>query len=303
MLFKNTFLSLLTLSVISSVSLPALIIETYNIEDVAPYVDQKSFVLFNIAEVITDSTISLGSSPWRKYIKNRTRDHGIDLQNRIHDTLTLLVAEKVKHKPVQTATPILIQLLQERGIAVAALTARGRSEWYTTPVPGVDDLTEKMLKEMGVDFSKSKIPFIYLDSNNFQDHDSYRDYDNLWNHYRNGIFYANHMEKGPFLFQLLENSGYRPLTLILIDDKIDSLRNVEDSMNELGIPFIGFLYKRTAADHHDFSPMVAHIQLQQLFDLQEPMSDEQAIALIKESYSDVDPDLFFLGLLGQLGLD
>jgi len=291
-MLKKLTLRILALTLFSFAGLPAIIIETPNIEQITPYINQNSFVLFNIAEVLTDSTLTLGSSPWRKYIKRQTANHEQDLQNRIHDTLTLLAIKNIPHKCVEAITPNLIQSLQEQGIAVAALTGRGRHEWYNTQVAGIDDLTEELLNSFGIDFSRSQLPFVFIQSE-----------EGPLEHYRNGIFYCNHIGMGPFLKELLQNSGYQPHSVILIDDKQSSLENVEKAMNELGIPFIGFWYRRTMLDHLDFNPMVANIQLQQLLDGQTPVSDQEATALIEQLYPDVDPDLFFLHLLGQIGLD
>lgn len=293
MKMSKLFLTLISFSLISCATLSALIIETHNIQDITPYIGQRSLILFNIAEVITDSTVSLGSSPWRKYIKSQTRNYGDDLQNRVHDTLTLMIAQKIQHRPVEAITPTLIDSLQKQGIAVAALTSRGRSEWYTTEVPGIDDLTEQMLKSMGIDFSLSKLPFLSsIDPN-----------EELLNHYRNGIFYSNHMDKGPFLLELLQASKYRPQNIIVIDDKRDSLESVERVMNELGLPFLGFWYRRTSLDRHDFSPMVAHVQMQQLLDGKRVTNDKETISIIAESYPETDHNEFFLDLLGQVGFD
>lgn len=255
------------------------ITEIHQIEKIQPFIQVDSLVLFNIAEVITDSELSLGSSPWRHYVKTHA--------NRSHDALTWLVYNRIPHKIVENTTLEIIQSLQNQGIAVAALTSRGRAEWYTTKQDGVDDLTEEVLEKIGIDFKKSQLPFFFV-----QQEGSY-----FLSHYRNGIFYSEHMEKGDFLKELLTDSGYTPSSVIFVDDKLDSLISLEMALNELNIPFYGFWYTKTKQDRQNFSPMISHIQLQALINDNIILSDEEAQKSIDLEYSNVDPDTFFQELI------
>lgn len=272
------------IAITSFASLPAEITQINQMDEILPSIEQDSFILFNIAEVLTDSELSLGSSPWRTSLK---RTSGL---NTVHDYLSWKIFNEVPHKPVEKVTPELIKDLQQREIAVAALTSRGRHEWYSTSMYGVDLQTEKVLAGMNIDFFKSSLPFVYIQMEG----------SSFSQHYRKGIFYCNHMEKGAFLKELLENSGYRPSSLILVDDKRDSLEGVEITMQELGIPFHGFWYTRTKDDRKHYSPMVAHIQLKSLIDEKRILTDEEAQEMIDLHYSEVDPDIFFQEILNDL---
>lgn len=260
------------------------IIEIRQIETILPKVQQDTFVLFNIANVLTDSEISLGSAPWRAYVKANTT-------NELHDKLTWLVANRVQHKSVEPITPELIKKLQNNGIAVAALTSRGRNEWYSTQQPGVDKLTRNMLNTIGIDFRQSELPFVSIQMEGAP----------FLEHFNAGIFYSNHMDKGQFIKELLVNSGYKPSSVILIDDKFDSLADAEAAMQELNIPFTGYWYPcAKISDKANFSPMVANVQLQALLLDDRILSDEEAQQIIDTRYSDVDPDAFFMDLMDQL---
>jgi hypothetical protein len=287
MLNKLMTVTMLAVSLTMS-QLHADIIETHEVESILPYVDQDTLVLFNIANVLTDSEISLGSSQWRAYVKTQAKK----IQNpefNIHDVLTWQAFSLVPHKSVEAVTPSLIENLQNQDIAVAALTSRGRTEWYNTSVPTVDQHTEKMLHSIDIDFRQSNLPFVFAqyEGNPFLDH------------YRGGIFYSNHMSKGEFLKQLLQDSGYMPKAVVFIDDKIDSLDDVEAAMQELGIPFHGFWYTR-ATDRTGFSPMVANVQLEALLKDQQILSDEEAKVIADTKYADVDPDDLFRELLNEI---
>lgn len=283
-MLNKLFITLMGAACLSLTSLNAEIVEINHIEEILPAIDQETFVLFNIAEVLTDSELNLGSSPWRTYVKEKTGSYTV------HDYLSWMAFKALPHKPVEQNTPEIIRDLQQKEIAVAALTSRGRQEWYSTAIYGVDIQTEKVLADMNIDFARSSLPFVFIqmEGNPFMEH------------YHKGIFYVNHMEKGAFLKNLLFNSGYKPSCVVLIDDKRDSLEGVEAAMQELGIPFKGFWYTRTKQDRTNFSPMVAHVQLKTLVDEGKILSDEQAQEIIDRQYQDVDPDAFFFEILSDL---
>lgn len=283
-MFNQIFITLLAITGFSLTHLSAEITQINQLEKILPSIEQETFVLFNIAEVLTDSELSLGSSPWRAYVKTTSNS------DTVHDYLSWRAFKDMPHKSVEKITPELIQDLQQKEIAVAALTSRGRQEWYSTGIYGVDTQTEKVLSTMNIDFAQSNLPFVYIqvEGNPFMEH------------YHKGIFYCNHMEKGEFLKEMLLDSGYRPSSVLLVDDKRDSLESVEAAMHEIGIPFHGFWYTRTQEERKDFSPMVANVQLKTLIDENRVISDEVAQEMIDTQYPDIDPDVFFHEILSDL---
>lgn len=68
---KNTLIAT-GIMLVQAITLPAEITEIRNIEDILPKIKKESFVLFNITGVLTDSTISLGSSQWRAYFRSQS---------------------------------------------------------------------------------------------------------------------------------------------------------------------------------------------------------------------------------------
>lgn len=289
-MLKRFFISTLATLSFMLTTANAEIIETKHVADILPSVEENTLVLFNIAEVLTDSEISLGSSPWRQYLRSKKAT----LPNRpncsVHDALTWLVFNQVPHRPVEPNTPGLIKELQQDGIAVAAFTSRGKSEWYTTNVQGVDTITESVLASLDINFINSSLPFVFIQVEG----------SSFLAHYRNGIFYSDHMEKGDFLKQLLQDSGHLPKNVVFVDDKLDSLKSVEAALNELNIPFQGFWYTRTKENYKNFSPMVAHVQLDVLIKEGKIVSDHEAQMIIDRQYPDVNPDVFFFELLEHI---
>lgn len=281
---KKHLLTLLSLFMIFALETEAVITPTTNIQDVIPSIqDKDTLVLFNIAEVLMDTETSLGTGAWRKYIRKK-----IDSQQ--HDILTFFVAKKVPPKIPEAGIQVLVNSLQHQGFPVLAFTSRGRAEWYATQVDGVDQLTEKLLNNLGIDLSKSNLPkeWAQLDSTFGQN-------------FHAGILYAgNLLEKGEFLKLLLEQTGYKPKKIVFVDDKADSLKTVETAMAELAIPFEGFAYNRTSLDHQNFDPMIAHIQLESLLFKDTFLTDEEALQIKKNRYADIDPDQFFEDLIHKI---
>ena len=86
---------------------------------------------------------------------------------------------------------------------------------------------------------------------------------------------------------------------MFIDDKIDSLQTVDAAMEEMGIPFQGFAYNKTAKDHKDFDPMIANIQMEWLVFNQKLLSDEEAAQIKAEQFKGVNADDYFRQLIDR----
>lgn len=256
------------------------IIKITQIEDVIQEVAVDTLVLFNIAEVLMDTETSLGTQEWRKYIRTRAG-------SQIHDELTLFV---FKHVPAKTPEPVtaeVISMLQKKKIPVLAFTSRGRHEWYSSQIPEIDLLTEKLLGEIGIDFSQTVLPESLLQLDSIFD-----------DYYYKGIIYAtNAYEKGEFLNQLLKTTHYQPSKIVFIDDKAASLKTVQEAAELLGIPFIGYAYSRTAKEHAQFDPMIAHIQLDWLITCGKILSDQEARQIKEKEFANRDSESYFYQLL------
>lgn len=273
---KNYIRSTVIASFVLMQSLSGTIHETTHIEDITQEVTDETLVLFNIAEVLLDTQTSLGTQAWRKYVRKR-------VDAKTHDALTLTVFELVPPISPDPKTPEIIKNLQKDGIPVLAFTSRGRHEWYSTQVKDVDHKTEHALKHVGIDFSATTLP-----SQLAQIETQFSDY------YHNGIIYAtNSNDKGEFLKNILETTGYRPAKIIFVDDKIDDLKAIEKEMEQLAIPFVGYAYNRTAKEHANFDPMIAHLQATWLLFYNKMVTDEHAAQLKAELYTKTDPEEFF----------
>lgn len=264
--------------------LQAEIIEINQIDDIRPYVTKNGLYLFDIDDTLIDNPISLGSPPWRSWVKSKITDYQTPFM--LYDALTLFIAKNTPYKTVEHSTADLIADLQNQGHAVLAFTARGRSEWYTTNIEGVDRFTMQQLHRAGIDFTKTQIP---------QELETLED-----TYFYEGIIFAQHIQKGDLLKHLIKDLNYHPSLIIFVDDKLDQVQSVEAALKESGIPFIGFWYRRSEFDRKNFNPMIANIQLESLILQKEIIKDETAAEIAKTL--EADPQTYFMEMMDRIDL-
>ncbi len=242
--------------------LKADIIETNNIEDIYPHVEEGTLVLLGMTDTITDSSLSIGSKPWRQYIRRHLGKDLLKQPDNLHDKWTFSVVRAVPVKPVQNEIVEWIDQLQKKEIPVFCINGRGRNVWYETVVDKVDQLTDDQLTNIGIHFEKSVVP------EELKKADPY-----LFHH---GIFYTDPYSKGQFIEKILQETGYQPKKVVIVDDKWEQLKAVEEKLIEAGIPHVCVLYQRAEKERKDFNPLIATIQLETLLEKNEVLTDEQA---------------------------
>lgn len=259
------------LFLLSVATVHAKVIEIENIEQALPILEEaNSLVLWDMDDALTDSTLMIGTGAWRKSLRDDNSVHGkflksvnlLEKKDKVHDLLTFMVAHAVPVQPVEPALPGIVEEVQKLN-PTFVFTQRGIDKWYSTQTRGVDALTDMQLKTAGYDFKKSILPTEWseLDPATF----------------KNGVFYAGAVKKGPFLKALIEKTGYRPAKIVFIDDKKDQVLGVEKAAEELGIPYVGIVYLHCDIAHANYSDGAAHLQLQYFTRDNIKLSDEEAV--------------------------
>src|SRR5262249_54980792 len=141
---------LLSLFIFLTSFLHAEIIEIEQIDSMRPFIIKGSFCLFDVDDTQIQNPFSLGRPAWRNWAKPLCISFPTDFV--LFDALTLFIAKKAPYQPVEGQIVKLISDLQNEGITTFAFTARGRSEWYSSYIEGVDQFTYKQLKDVGMDF-------------------------------------------------------------------------------------------------------------------------------------------------------
>ncbi len=262
-------------------------IEVDTIEKVYPYVEEGTLVLLGMTDTIIDSSQSLGSKPWRHYIRRQLRPfQDIEEAGNLHDQWTCLVARSVPVKPVENEIVQWIDKLQQEEIPVFCLTGRGRNMWYASIVPQIDKLTDFQLKSIGVDFEKTKVP------------EALKKTDPQF--FYHGIFYTDPYEKGEFLDKIFQETEYTPKKVVVIDDKWDQLKSVEQELTEAGIPNVCVLYQRAEKNRKDFNALLSTVQLKALLEKGTVLTDEEAAAKV-EKFENTSADEYFKKFLMKYG--
>jgi hypothetical protein len=264
------------------------IVEIDHLDDIRPYiVQQEDLVLFDIDDTLITNPISLGSPPWRAWVKSKIPPYNLGFT--LYDALTLFIAKNTSYRTVETSTVQLISDLQANGIPVFAFTARGRSQWYTTDIEGVDQLTHEQLNRVGIDFSRTVIPIELEDLEP--------------TYFYKGIIFAQHIKKGDLLKHLFKDLNFHPSCIIFVDDKLDQVQSVETAAQEAGIPFMGFWYRGAEFQATKFEPMLANLQLESLLLRNEILDDEKGQELLRNAPSTVDSTTYFHSILEQMDLN
>lgn len=263
----------LLLALFLSSYLQAEIIEVTHIDEIRPYVTQEALCLFDIDDTLICNPFSLGAPQWRSWVKPKLPKHADFV---LYDALTLAIAKKAPYIAVEPTTAKLITDLQKEEIAVLGFTARGRSEWYSTTVEGVDRFTKAQLKQAGIDFSQTSEIFNSLNPI----------------YYCSGIIFAKHTAKGELFSQLFQELSSFPL-ILFVDDKLENVQSMQAALKDK-IPFVGIWYHRAETA---FDPLVATVQLEYLLEKSEILNDEQAQALVLPGR---DPEVYLKEIIKQL---
>lgn len=259
--------------------LPALlradIIEIASIEEVYPHVEEGTIVLLGMTDTISDSMLSLGSKPWRHYIRRNVRgNQNLDEAGNLHDQWTFYVAASIPVKPVQKEIVEWIDTLQNDNIPVFCLTGRGRNVWYATVIDQVDSFTDFQLSSMGIDLKKSTVP------EKLQKADPQL--------FHNGVFYTDPYTKGEFIDKIFQDTGYQSKKVIVVDDKWHELKSIEEKLTEAGIAHVCVLYQRAEKERKNFNPLVAMLQLESLFEKGVALLENEAIEKAKTEKTTAD---------------
>ena len=225
-----------------SIGIAAEILESNSIADVFDHIEQESLVIFDLDNTIITSAQSLGGDAWFSAQMEDYLENGLTNQEALAKVLPLW--EALQHisevVPVEIDTASFIKTLQSKDCSVIALTTRG----YT-----MTNVTESQLKSVEVDFSKDS-PIVG---------------EIFFNHkagilFKDGIIFAQGVDKGSVLIKFLEITGIEPKHIIFIDDKLKQVKSVEKSCLENNIPFTGIRYGHCDEAISNFSKEISDLQ-------------------------------------------
>ena len=224
--------------------LRAEIIQTNRMEDVLPFVDENTWVLFDIDDTLVESKLQVGRAKWFFYEVKKLVDERHNLESAILELCPewIRVQEVCPIRPPELQIPNIVCEIQESAGAVLGVTARH---------PPISAATLKQLAYIGINFT-----FIAPECPKLEVKPPI--------HWEEGVlFLTDFNRKGEIFREWLEYSHFHSKKIILIDDSKENLIQMEEEMAKLGMPFTGFHYTKTFM--HPFDPEVAEGEHLDLF--------------------------------------
>lgn len=237
----------------------AKVIETHQIKDVLPYIDQDTWFLVDLDNCMFQAAQSLGHANWfydelqLKMQKGMTRDEAIA---EIYP-LWIKTQKACRVKALENDFIPSLLRLQQKGVVVMGLTHRQ---------PSVAESTIKQVQSLGFDFvlsAPSKDSFIMPAKTPTL--------------YAQGILFVGDYNKKIDLFEkFLAMVHLKPKKVVFIDDKKKNVDELE-MLTQHGIEYIGVHYTAIEKCEPVYKRDVAEFQFKFLDQI---MSNEAAILLM-----------------------
>ncbi len=277
---KNILILLALLLFITKIS--AIIVETPNLElfeNALENIDQETLVLFDVDETLIVPKDLIMRSPVRDIFREIAKEtinnpDIVDIEKYGKDYFLGQVLSKVKYEIVDPKIVTIIEALHKRKIKTIAFTKMFIGTCGA--IPAMEDWRFIQLKDLNIDFSSAFPLFQKIEIEPL---------DKMIRPalFKQGILCANGQDKGPVLIGFLRNIDWVPSKVLFIDDRLDYLLNVEESLSNIGIEFVGFHYTAVESFPDIVDRDVARFQLMHLAKTGEWLSDREAAELINKN--------------------
>lgn len=177
---------------------------------------------------------------------------------------------------IDPQAPIIIKKLQEQGVKVIALTNALTGKLCY--IPSLVDARIAELQQNGIDFDTPFPSFSQIDFTQYN-------FDGRHPVYKQGILLTSlACSKGELLKTFFKTVSWKPTRVIMFDDEEGNILSVKKALQELAIPFQGFVY--AGAERHlpaFFDPQLAEFQLQYLMKYQRWLPTKEVQSLLHDS--------------------
>lgn len=211
-------------------------------EDIFPYIDQETWVLFDIDDTLLESELQVGRSAWYYSEIVRLVEKGMDKLQAIQtvDQEWFQVVDRCPIRTPENETASLVKKAKQSAGAVFAMTARK---------PDSALFTFKQMEKLGIDLTSHFPKSLGTDPS--------------MGLYENGILFVDlKQSKGSALRLFLNSSEKKPKTIVFIDDLKRHLIDVEKELASLEIDFVGVHYRKT--EERPFDQIQAEQEYQKL---------------------------------------
>jgi Protein of unknown function (DUF2608) len=218
------------------------IFESDKMVDLVPHVNEDTWVFIDLDNTLIESCLHLGSAQWRGHVRTKAKNAGYDEEEVIEailDQFWLFVQPFVPVRLVDPDSTLVIQKLKDSSIPVFALTAREPSE---------SGYTQEQLSSVDASFCSSALPECSLLPSNepslFDD----------------GVIYCGENTKSEALAAFFKEVGYMPKKVIFVDDKRDQVSALGETLEEMGIEYVGIRFSAADERVKSFDGEVADLQ-------------------------------------------
>lgn len=238
----NWFISILAIT--SSLFCFGEIKELASMQDILPYIQKDTLIIFDIDDTLFTSKQELGSDRWLCNYIRELEASGKSKNESLDTALNLWFALQCKTdvRPMEEQTPALINKLQQKRHMVMCLTTRSLEVYKPTV---------RQLSSCSIDMRQSQ-PYPY----------SFRIRSMPLVFYYKGILFTSACHKGKALMAFLQEIHYVPSHVIFINDKSSHIQEVEEELAKANIPFLGFRYSKSDALVAGYKAKIAAIQLE-----------------------------------------
>jgi len=208
----------------SSSSLHPDILESNAIHVILNYMRFDSCLVLDLDNTVFEpSNTIIGSDQWFGSLMTYACNLQLNQQDAVAAVIAIYneVHKHVEVKPVEQDIVKFINSLQQIGIPIIALTARG---------PVLEEATNRQLKSIGIDLHGK-------------------------------IIFCDGKDKGDCFKTTLTNADYTPKHIVMVDDKEKHLIHVKKVVTEMGIEFHGIRYSHLDEKIKTVDMQRAHIEL------------------------------------------
>ena len=229
-------------------SLSAIIIETTNFQKMTGFIAPNTLFILDVDDTLLIPTQALGTDVWFGYRMGQYLEKGESHSDALEKTLAEW--EAIRHLTqvaiVEQGTETVIEQLQKTH-PLMCLTTQGLA---------LATRTLQQLESLQIDPS---IAAPYKNDLYFMNgHNMSTNVQGVL--YRKGILFTSGTHKGKATLKFLEMIDYHPDRIVFINDKASHLQEVEDSVKEKGIEFIGLRYSYSDERVSQFDKHLADFQ-------------------------------------------
>jgi hypothetical protein len=263
-----------------SFHISALILEAPHLDPFEKIVnssDQETLVLFDVDETLLVAKDRILRPCAREFFKKRV---GEILENSENvpqgkfneDYLLGHILARIEYEVVDSKILFIIESLQRKNIKAIAFTRMNTGPCGI--IPSLEEWRIEHLKKHSIDFSQAfpQFPELIIEDLESSGRSAL---------FKSGVLCANKQNKGPVLAAFLDQIGFKPSRVIFIDNRMDYLESVEESLRNKEIDFVGFHYTDVEDRLCLINEKLADYQIEHLIKTDIWLSEKEALEILE----------------------